>query len=160
MKKDALGNARGDSGFTIIELLVVVAIIGILSAIAIVNYVNALDKAKQRQTIADIREMAMAWERYHIDHNTYAVSAAYVFPDEPVAYVDLLAAMVPNYSKTLHQFDGWGNSYEFALDGDRYSIRSKGKDGVADDDYENPDPRDYDTDIVFSSGSFVVYPAE
>ena len=53
---------RGTRGFTILEVLIVVAIIGMIAAIAIANYLNALQRTKQKRTMADIRSMAIAWE--------------------------------------------------------------------------------------------------
>src|SRR5262245_26138382 len=46
---------RGQTGFTLIELLIVVAIIGLIAAIAIPNLRNAMNKAKQSKTLADIK---------------------------------------------------------------------------------------------------------
>ena len=50
----------GPKGFTLVELLIVVAIIGIVASIAIPNLANALDKAKQKRTMSDLRSVALA----------------------------------------------------------------------------------------------------
>ncbi len=57
--------------FTLIELLIVVAIIGILAAIAVPNFLNAQVRAKCATTQADMRALSTALESYHIDNNMY-----------------------------------------------------------------------------------------
>ena len=63
---------RREKGFTLIELLIVVAIIGIIAAIAIPNLLNAIDRSKQKRTMADMRSVGTAVEEYAIDNNFYA----------------------------------------------------------------------------------------
>ncbi|OYV98709.1 MAG: hypothetical protein B7Z68_00255, partial [Acidobacteria bacterium 21-70-11] len=46
---------RKQKGFTLIELLIVVAIIGIIAAIAIPNLLNAINRGRQKRTMADMR---------------------------------------------------------------------------------------------------------
>lgn len=59
------------SAFTLIELLIVVAIIGILAAIAIPNFLNAQVRAKVSRAEAEMRNMAIALESYHVDFGVY-----------------------------------------------------------------------------------------
>jgi len=59
--------------FTLIELLIVVAIIGILAAIAVPNFLNAQLRAKVARVQNDMRSLAMALENYKIDRNAYPV---------------------------------------------------------------------------------------
>jgi type II secretion system protein G len=57
--------------FTLIELLIVVAIIGILAAIAVPNFLNAQIRAKIARVHADHKNISTALEAYFIDHNAY-----------------------------------------------------------------------------------------
>lgn len=57
--------------FTLIELLIVVAIIGILAAIAVPNFLNAQTRAKVSRAVADLRSIGTALEMYRLDNNDY-----------------------------------------------------------------------------------------
>lgn len=66
-----LGN---EWSFTLIELLIVVAIIGILAAIAVPNFLNAQTRAKVARVYGDIKAQANALEQYRLDNNHYPPS--------------------------------------------------------------------------------------
>lgn len=57
--------------FTLIELLIVVAIIAILAAIAVPNFLEAQTRSKVSRSQADMRSVATAMEAYYVDHNEY-----------------------------------------------------------------------------------------
>src|SRR5213083_2789382 len=59
------------AAFTLIELLIVVAIIAILAAIAVPNFLEAQTRAKVSRAKADIRTIATAIEAYCVDSNKY-----------------------------------------------------------------------------------------
>lgn len=65
-----------DQGFTLVELLVVIIIIGILSAIAIPVFMNQRKKAVDSGIKSDLRTIANEMETYYIDYQVYAGSAA------------------------------------------------------------------------------------
>ena len=60
---------RKNRGFTLIELLIVVAIIGIIAAIAIPNLLNAINRGRQKRSMADIRTIGTAVEAYAVDNS-------------------------------------------------------------------------------------------
>ena len=66
MKINPLKNA-----FTLIELLIVVAIIAILAAIAVPNFLEAQTRSKVSRVKSDMRTMATALESYYVDRNAY-----------------------------------------------------------------------------------------
>lgn len=57
--------------FTLIELLIVVAIIAILAAIAVPNFLEAQTRSKVSRCAADMRSIRTAIESYRVDHNRY-----------------------------------------------------------------------------------------
>lgn len=63
-------------GFTLIELMVVIAIIIILAAIAIPNYLTMTQRAKKSRVASDFAAIATALETYRTDWNTYPVKDA------------------------------------------------------------------------------------
>jgi prepilin-type N-terminal cleavage/methylation domain-containing protein len=62
---------RPPKAFTLIELLIVVAIIAILAAIAVPNFLEAQVRAKVSRNRSDLRTYATAMEAYYVDNNRY-----------------------------------------------------------------------------------------
>lgn len=82
-----MGNA--DAGFTLIELMIVIAIIGILVAVAIPNFLRAMDKAKYNRCVQVLSSLKVAEEMFITDNNAYT--------DEPER---LGMYMIPGCTKT------------------------------------------------------------
>ena len=67
---------RRQQGFTLIELLIVVAIIGIIAALLIPNFLDALQKSKQKRTEADMRNLGTAMFSWLTDQAGAAAAGA------------------------------------------------------------------------------------
>jgi len=66
-----ISNARNRKGFTLIELMIVIAIIIILAAIAIPNYLKMTERAKKSRVASDFQTLATALEAYRTDWGVY-----------------------------------------------------------------------------------------
>ncbi|MDH3998753.1 MAG: type II secretion system GspH family protein [Desulfuromonadales bacterium] len=64
-------NRRGRRGFTLIEILIVMTIIGILASIAVPSYKRSLIKANEAVLKEDLYQMRMAIDAYFADHLRY-----------------------------------------------------------------------------------------
>jgi len=67
----AIGAVRRPRGFTLIELMIVVAVVAILASIALPAYNDSVRKSRRGQAKADLVEYAQMLERYHSVNNTY-----------------------------------------------------------------------------------------
>ena len=142
---------RNSKGFTLIELLIVVAIIGIIAAIAIPNLLNAIDRGKQKRTMADLRSIGTAVESYNIDNNFYPTAAS---------VAALAGVLEPVYIKNMPEEDGWGNTMVYTpSSGTGYTVGSGGKNGGALTIVGSGGAtQDFDDAIVFIDGQFVQWP--
>jgi len=159
-------------GFTLIELLVVVVIIGVIATILIPNLLTALQKAKQKRTMAQIAETGKAMTKYFLDEVAGAAAGATAGTFElsdygpTVSVDDLNALLVPAYIGLVEPHDAWGNDIEYYLQSDSVNlnqamaIRSPAADGAFEASY-TPGPFDitqFQEDLVWADGNFIRWP--
>jgi len=122
---------RSESGFTLIELMVVILIIGLLATIVVQNLGGAVDKSKRIKAEADISAFKTALDRYYLDNGSYpttdqGLQALVTSPSTgkvPVDYPD------GGYIEKIPS-DPWNNPYVYQSDGNSYVLKSYGADGV------------------------------
>lgn len=125
-KKQAAPRRARTAGFTLVELMVVVAIIAILATTAGVYLFGALDDADQTKAMAEIQAMKSAVTAYMLKNNRKLPNTL----DEIAPFMD--PPKVPQ--------DPWGNAYVYTKEGTRsFKIVSYGADGAPGGDGVNAD---------------------
>jgi len=131
----------------------VLMMLGIIAAIAIPGLLNAIDRGKQKRTVADLQTIGLAIEAYAVDHDHYPTAAD---------LNELRRVLEPRYIRHMPETDAY--AYRFVYEGRnpraRYVIRSHGRDGVADDRMDGGPTTDPDCDVVFAEGRFIQWPED
>ena len=130
-----------EEGFTLVELMVVIVILGLLATVVLVNVLPSQDRAMATKARADISTLEQAMEMYRLDNFSYPTGA-----DGLNALVSAPPGAQPGryrsggYIKNLPK-DPWGRPYQLAAPGKRgpFDIYSLGADGAPGGSDENAD---------------------
>jgi general secretion pathway protein G len=119
-----ISNRRREAGFTLVELLVVLAIIGLLTTLVVINVLPAQGRAQQQKAKADIALIEQGLQMWRIETGRFPTT------EEGLAALTAPGTMGAALSR-LPQ-DPWGRPYYYrspGLDGRPYDIWSYGADG-------------------------------
>ena len=123
-----LRKKKQEEGFTLVELMVVIVIIGLLATVVVINVLPAQDTARMRKAEADISLLEQAAEMYRLNKLEY-----------PGSGEGLQALVSAGFVKRLPD-DPWGNPYRYAAPGregrpfEIYSYGADGREGGQEDD--------------------------
>ncbi len=121
-----------ESGLTLIELTIVIAILGILAAFIAPRVITAIDDARVGKARTEIANLGVALSQYNLDVGTYpsteqGLDALWRAPSQDVANWD------GPYIQSPVTNDPWGRAYEYRFPGTHYGydydLFSYGKDG-------------------------------
>ncbi|WP_164103086.1 type II secretion system protein GspG [Candidatus Laterigemmans baculatus] len=122
---------RQRKGFTLLELMLVLAILVVLGGVVIVNIGGAQDDAYQRTTQVTLDNLKTSIRMYRVKVNQMPESLDELVngpsdPDKKALFGSPVIEEVPK--------DGWGNELTYTLSGNEFEIRSAGKDGQVNTD--------------------------
>ncbi len=168
---------RRDQGFSLIELLLVVLMIGILSTMVVPYLIDALHRAKQRRTMAELSLVGGAWMSWLTDQGGAASAGqSKIFDRSDLAdvdYLDLFGYLHPSetffYMQAVPQFDAWGSRMIYwknsNLRADRLlAICAAARGDVFETCTDVTFPigpfasTDFDSDLVWSDGGMIRWP--
>jgi len=126
---------RKQSGFTLIEVMVVIVILGVLAALIVPNVMGRGEKAKVDTTIITLKGVAGALDQYKLDNNQYPSmqdGGLDALVTQPASAKNWLPG---GYVKGGYPKDSWDRNLEYVIPGsegrpfDLYSLGADGKQG-------------------------------
>src|SRR5262249_9585311 len=128
-------------GFTLIEIMVVILILGLLATLVVQNLRGATDKAKRVKAEADISAIKTGLDRYYLASGSYPTTEQGL---QALVSAPQTGGRVPaNYESGGYlqgiPKDPWGNEYLYQSDGNAYILKSFGADGAEGGEGKNAD---------------------
>jgi len=131
---------RRSRGFTLIELMVVLVIIGVLAALIVPNMLDRADDARVTAARTDVNNLMQALKLYKLDNLRYPSGEQGL---QALVAKPTVGVIPPNWRPYLDKLpsDPWGHPYQFANPGlkGEIDVYSFGADGVAGGEGKNAD---------------------
>lgn len=124
--------SHDEAGFTLLELMVAIVILGLLATVVMINVLPSQDRAMKEKARADVAVLEQALEGYRLDNLVFPTTEqglqALVQPPAGLARADRYRE--GGYIRRLPA-DPWGNPYQYAYPGERgrFDVFSFGADG-------------------------------
>ena len=133
---------HNERGFTLIEILVVVVIIGILGAVIVPNLLGRPDQARITAAESDLRSIANALDMYRLDNFNYPSTdqGLEALVSKPSGFPEPKNYNPDGYIKKL-PIDPWGSPYVYERTESGFNLLSLGADGVEGGEELNADIR-------------------
>ena len=138
---------RREAGFTLIEIMVVIVILGLLAALVVPKLVGRTEEAKRTQTRVQIKSIQQAIELFKLDNGFYPSTDQGL---ESLVRMPEAGRIAKNYRKGGYlervPKDPWGNPFVYTSPGQYadYDISSYGADGVPGGEGEDADVNSWD----------------
>lgn len=121
---------RRQGGFTLIEVMVVIVIIGIMAALVVPNLAGRQDQAQVTAAKSDLRSIGNALELYKLDNFSYPSTEQGLdaLVSKPAGFPEPKNWAPGGYVKKVPT-DPWGNPYRYISSGDGFQLYTLGADG-------------------------------
>lgn len=128
---------RARAGFTLIEIMVVVFILGLLVTLVAPKIIGRTDEARRTKALADVKGIEEALHLFKLDNGFYPTT------DQGLQALITRPSNARNYSPDGYldklPVDPWGNPYVYFSDGQNYIVKSYGADGQEGGEGKNAD---------------------
>ena len=147
--KNGTGRLRDRSGFTLIEIMVVIVILGLLAALVVPKLIGRTEEAKKTQARVQIRNIEQALGLFKLDNGFYPATDQGI---EALIKIPDVGRIPKNYRKDGYldrlPKDPWGNPYVYVSPGTNrdYEISSYGADGAQGGEGEDADINSWDAE--------------